>query len=729
MAWKLRQPFEGDRIITVNDVPDSAECWVDGGGVYVPDSIAIEISGVEYILNTVEALDVGFLIIEIPSGVYITATTTIKVYAVCETSVDSTTVTLTAKPVDFQVYSGVINSCNPQVILNSDLNEYVRFYLSDAAGDFFTAAVGASPLQVSNFSYQSEDSGNIASTGGGTFSRPSTFGSAATLISNSIYAGTPILSITVLSTTKYFTARLGYIELIFNGGTLLYNNYMIGSEFEVAGGTYILNDVYTIEATNSAYIVRKNGTVLFTKNKNISYTVSGGTVVPSTSTVGTPVAWNIPGSPGDYTFTGTLGDNIIFRKTVTLRSCANAINDGYTGIYNAVFSGDVSTNDTACVGENTFYQLSSSPSPIGGTPVVAQDGTFTFTPTTNFNGAATFNYDIKCGSTFGASEIIDSAVVTINYFNACNGVVASWVATGNTRCFSCTEQKEERDINAQCTGNANRWVTNAGGSACSITANLVPTGLTRCQSCVNEKEVQDLNTCSATYLAKSWILDPTGTLCDSVPNWVDNGTFRCNNCVEEKQQTDNKGCSPTFNTSRWVGNTGGTQCNRDSVWVDTGDFLCSNCVEYKRQNDTNSCSATFNQTRNVVNPGGSVCDTDATWVDTGVTRCEENIHQKLQSSINSCSEESERWVATGLDLCDCLIQTRFRIICNPDETIVGVEVKKQGVVESNRLISFTNDLITFKADAGVATYIIKATTSNDIVHKITHKEYSCTPII
>lgn len=730
MAWKLRQPFEGDRVITVSDVPDSAECWVDGSGNYIPSTIAVNISGTEYILTSVTSLDVGFLVFSVPSGAFITSTSTVQVYAICETDPESTTATLTAKGVNFQVTNGVLKACNSQVILNSDLDEYIKFYLTDGAGDFFSARWQNTPLALSAFSYQSGDTGNIAVNGTGVFSRPGTHGSAATLISNGVYGGETILSVTVLSTSKYFTARFGYIELIFDSGDLLYNNYMVASEFEVTSGTYALNDVFEIQANNSNYIVRKNGTVLFTKTKNIAYTVSGGTIVPSTSQVGIPVAWNVPSSAGLYTFTATLGDSIVFRKQVQLHSCADAVDNNYTGVYNTAFSGNVSTNDVACVGENTYYELASSPTPTGGTPIVNQNGTFTFTPTTNFNGAATFSYNIKCGSDFSTAEVVDTANVVVNYFNICNGVVANWIDTGNTRCGSgCTEEKEQRDTNAQCTGNINRWVSNVGGSACTLVPNLVPTGLKRCNNCVNEQEVQDLNSCSPTYLQKSYVADPTGNSCSVTPNWVSTGQFRCENCVEQLQQIDNASCSPTYNTTRWIANPQGTQCNRTGNWVDINEFVCVNCVDYKRQRDTNLCSPTYNQVRNEVFPQGTACSSDDNWVDTGITRCQAGVHQKLQTNTNPCAEELERWVNTGLAQCGCIRQIFFQNKCVEQGNIVGVTVYKQNVVESNRLVSYSNNVITFSAETGTFTYIINVIYSSGMIHKIIDQNYKCAPNI
>lgn len=725
MAWRLRQFFEGDKNITVEDVATTAECWVDESDVYVPNSIAIKVNGTQYLLPTV-SLALGFLRVVVPSGVYIGPTTTVQVYAVCETNPDSTTDILTAKPVNFQVNNGVIKACNPQVILNSDLNEYIRFFLTAASGSYFNAKLNGVNLTMSEFSYQAGDTGNIVASSG-NFSRPTTDTASASLISNIAYTGTPTLAIAPLSVANYFTTRLGYIELIFDNGTLKYNNYMVASEFEVSAGTYIVGDTLSIEAGNSSYTIKKNGSVIATKNKNVSYTVSGGTISPTSSQIGVPVVWNVPSTAGAYTFTATLGDSVVFSKTVNLHSCADAVNDTFTGTYNTPFSGNVSTNDVACVGENTYFTLIGG-SVVGGSVVLNTNGTFTFTPTLNFNGAGTFAYNIQCGSDLGSSEITDSANVTVNYFDACNGVVANWQPNGQVRCQNCSEERQETDLNGQCTGNTTRWVSNPGGSACSTTANLIDTGVTRCQACVNEKEVQDLNPCSGTYEQKFWVVNPTGTNCDSTPSWVDNGSFRCNNCLEEKQQIDTKTCSPTYNATRWVLNAGGTQCNRTPNWSDIGEFICISCVENKVQKDLNPCSPVFDTTRYVVNPGGSACNTETTWIDTNITRCEQGVHQKLQTAVNPCATETERWVNTGLQLCGCIVQTYFTNICAPDNPVSSVTAVKQGTLE-NRLISFSDNIILFNADTGTATYVITVTYQNGMKSTITRKDYACNPLI
>lgn len=724
MAWKLRQMFEGDTVVTVSDVSlVDTECWVDTGLVYLPNTIAINIDTVEYILPSVILGTGGFLAAPVPSGAYIRNNSVVQVYAVCEDLPASKSNTLTALPVDFSVTNTPVVNCNNQVVINSSIKEYVRFFITDFAGSFFNAKLNTVNIALADLSYTSGTTGNIA-VSSGNFSRPSTHGSDAFLISNTSYTPTNLLTVTPAS-TLYFTARLGYLELIFNTGALSYINYMVASEIDVSLGSYSISDVIEIQSTPTQYIVRKNGSVILTKNKNIAYTVTGGTVSPTSSQITTPVVWNLPTSVGNYTFTATVGDNLKFQKTVRVHSCADAINDDFTANYNTPFSGDVSTNDIKCTGENNYFEQFGTV--IGGSVILNQNGTFVFTPTSNFNSVASFSYRIRCGVDFATSEVIDIGIVTINYYNICNGTIANWVASGVVRCTSCVEEKQEIDLNAQCTQNLARWVTNVGGSACNTLPTLVDTGVKRCESCVSQKEVQDLNICSPTFQVKSWVAT-SENICNTAPLWIDNGQLRCNNCLEQKQQVDTRTCSSTYNTTQWVENVGGTQCNKIPIWTDINEQICVNCVELKRERDTNLCSPSYNLTRNVANPSGNICNTEAIWEDTGITRCVDNLHQKEQISSNSCSTENTRWVNTGLQVCGCIKTVDFTNTCSPDNPIVGVTVYKQGVVEGNRLISLENNVFSFRADPGIFSYIATVMYQNGSPKYINYLNYNCSPL-
>ena len=107
---------------------------------------------------------------------------------------------------------------------------------------------------------------------------------------------------------------------------------------------------------------------------------------------------------------GVVTDAATVNITITAIT-ATAVDDTFTGLYNLPFSGDVTTNDTPCsAGVQTHAVVAASE--IGGT-VTAFDtnaGTFTFTPSANFTGAGSFQYQILCNG-----AVIDTALATINY--------------------------------------------------------------------------------------------------------------------------------------------------------------------------------------------------------------------------------------------------------------------------------------------------------------------------
>lgn len=722
--WKLRQFFEGDTQISLENV--QVGCWAPVDGPIVANSIAIEVDGVEHLITTGTLGAGGVLTLRMPTNVIIGATTVIKAYSKCVD--EATSGEVTSKIVSFGITNSVIKSCNPQVILESFFSHRIRFFFSLGAATYFNANWAGTPLEISNFDYQVGETGNITGVAG-VFGRPTVGTTFNTLISKAVYSNNPLT--VVPKTLNYFTARFGYMEVIFDNGTLQYINYMQSGDSGILG-TYVIDDTIEINSTTTGYTVKKNGIILKTVTKNITYTVTGGTVVPATSTVGTPVVWNLPVGVGAYTFTATVGDALKFQKTIQLHSCAQAVNDNFTGTLNTAYGGTVATNDVLCTGENTYFEKVGTAGQVienVGTLIFNQNGSFSYTPPLDYGSTATFDYNIRCGTTFETSEITGTARVVIDYFNICQGVVANWQATGQTRCNNCIEQREERDVNAQCTGNVNRWVNNPGGSSCTDQPNLIPTGVTRCEDCVNQRQVQDLNPCSPTYQDLSWETAPSGTVCNNTPNWVDQAAFECQSCVEKKRQIDNNPCSPSYNTTRWVDNVGGTACNKTPVWTDLDEFLCINCTEYKKQQDTNPCSASYQLVKNTLHPSGNVCTTDLDWSDTGVTRCENSEHQKQQITTNQCSASTIRWVPTGLDICDCEVSFSINNICTDGNRAIGAVVTRTDVVENNRLISLLNNIITFKTDVGTFSY--KAVVSFETGSPVTvwYKSKSCQPII
>lgn len=729
MAWKLRQFFEGDKKVTVSNIVTTSTCWANGSSVYVTNTIAIKVNSTEYILPTGQiAVGIGVITVNVPSSVHIGPTTTVQVYAVCEDLPESKTATLTAKPVDFQVTNSVIAACTTTAILNSSFRDYVRLFFTQNSGDFGTLKLNNTNLEIANFSYQTGDTGNVTSTAG-LFSRPSTDTSSAVLISNLTYLNST-LEVKPVNIDHYWSARLGYEEIIFDLGTLRYTNYLANSEAEVSLGSYIANDVFLIESLPASYNIKKNGTVIYSVNKNITYSLSsgGGTISPTTAPVGSPVVWTLPTTAGTYTIFGAVNDTLDFQKSIQVHSCGTPVNDSYTGVYNTAFTNNISTNDTLCTGENTYFELVPG-SNFGGTVVITQNtGAFTFTPTANFNSTAKFDYRLRCGADFATSEILGTATATINYYSPCNGVTANWQLSNIVRCNNCTEERQRVDLNATCTGNQPTWVANPDGNACVTSPIYTDENQTRCQACVSQKLVRDTNQCSPSYNTTIWIND-NGIACNVTPNWQDTGSFNCVNCVEKKTQIDTSQCSPTYNTTRLVDNLSGTACDKNPNWQPTGDVDCIDCQEVLEESDTNPCSPTFNTTRFVANVGGDACTENAVWSDTGAVECQSGVIVKEQHSSNNCSENNYRWVASGAGSCNCTAQLSIKNICNSNELttnpVVNVSVTLSDVVETNRLISFANNVISFLTDVGYYSYTLVLTHQNGIIRTVKLANYKC----
>jgi len=75
---------------------------------------------------------------------------------------------------------------------------------------------------------------------------------------------------------------------------------------------------------------------------------------------------------------------------ITVNPINDAIDDSYTINEDSILNEDVSTNDTHSGAANFTLNANST----NGTVVLANDGTFTYTPTPDFNGADSFTYDV-----------------------------------------------------------------------------------------------------------------------------------------------------------------------------------------------------------------------------------------------------------------------------------------------------------------------------------------------
>jgi len=507
MAWNLRQSVEGDRIISVEGVDNAVgNCWIDSNGNYIPNSIAIRINGTNYPLTNVASIAFGFLFINVPSSIIISANTSIQVYSVCNPQYS--TATLDAKPIDFKLSDTGITNCSSQVQLNANVKEYIRLFFDNKAGDYYLLQVGVNnqvfqPTIANDFEYQPGDSGNLLNypfpgTPPYGFYRPSDYPTRASLFSKQTYRDYVVYI--GLITEQYFTVRAGSLELIFNAnGVVNYINYLSTNRTEQYLTTYVPGNQFNIESTDAEYNVYVSGigNPILKISKIAYYTVSGGTLSPASAPLGTPVTWNLPAQSGIYDVQVTVNNNLKFSKQEVIHSCGDAVDDNFVATYNEPYSGNVTPNDILCQGENSYVTLVPN-SIIGGQSVtLSPDGLFTFNPNTDFEGDAKFQYDRWCGTpTLGYAKI-DTATVTINYDNICPNRNPVWIDTAVTRCFNCIGQRRQVDINKECSGSIGyRWVNSLDEGICSNNDNWDSTNECKCEYGHKFIKQINLNNCS-----------------------------------------------------------------------------------------------------------------------------------------------------------------------------------------------------------------------------------------
>ena len=158
----------------------------------------------------------------------------------------------------------------------------------------------------------------------------------------------------------------------------------------------------------------------------------GDNIIINTTPVTTPTDGILTINP-DGTFTFTPDPDFVGEDSFEYQVCDDGIpqtcdtvlvtievlpNDGVNGIYatddaatgtkNSPISGDVSTNDNDPEGDNMTFTTTPITSPANGSVVINTDGTFTYTPTTDFTGPDQFTYRV-CDD--GTPQACDTATV------------------------------------------------------------------------------------------------------------------------------------------------------------------------------------------------------------------------------------------------------------------------------------------------------------------------------
>ncbi|HUG24399.1 Ig-like domain-containing protein, partial [Piscinibacter sp.] len=167
-----------------------------------------------------------------------------------------------------------------------------------------------------------------------------------------------------------------------DGPALSVTQFLVGGTVFAAGITAALAGVGTL-------VIEANGDYTFTPAPNYN-----GSVPVATYTV----------SDGSLTSTGTLTIGITPGDDVPV-----AVADAFTAVEDQAFLGSVAGNDDLSGDGGNVFALVAGSGPSNGGIVFNNDGTFTYTPNANYNGADEFSYSIT-----DADGDVSTATVTIN---------------------------------------------------------------------------------------------------------------------------------------------------------------------------------------------------------------------------------------------------------------------------------------------------------------------------
>ena len=197
--------------------------------------------------------------------------------------------------------------------------------------------------------------------------------------------------------------------------TSLTNIDVLGNDTDADGDPLSIQGTPT--ATNGTVTVNGDGTLNYTPNTNfngtdtITYTVSDGNGGTDTATV-------------------TVGVTAVDDTPV-------AVDDSITATEDTVFNGDISGNDTLSGDGGNVFAVATNAS--NGTVVMNTDGTFSYTPNANYNGADSFTYtitdadgDISTATvTVGVTAVDDTPVAVDDSITATEDTVFNGDISGN----------------------------------------------------------------------------------------------------------------------------------------------------------------------------------------------------------------------------------------------------------------------------------------------------------
>ena len=329
MAFILRQFQEGDKFFSVQGVGNTpnTHCWVDSNGVYKDKQLILVVNSTQHPIpsENVISLGNGYFYFTLPSSVGFTSSkdnTVLQVRSFCSSDVSDVK---TALPVGFNLALPFnILTCNETVSITPTLLDRIRLFFSPtspANSSFVKLTLNGSAFNRTDVFLEEGYTNNVNSLNG--------LWTEATSSGNSVYWSTNLYTPTNTlliepATLNYFTVRLGYIELVFDGSNVTVINYLTATTTVI--GSYLITDDFILTSTFSGYTLTKNNTTVFQANKFVSFTTTAGTIIPSTGLLGTTSTWNLPDSGGVYDVNVEFG-GLSFTKSVTIDDCTSTTSE------------------------------------------------------------------------------------------------------------------------------------------------------------------------------------------------------------------------------------------------------------------------------------------------------------------------------------------------------------------------------------------------------------------
>ena len=332
----IRQPIEGDTIITAENVGNG--CWVDGDNDYIPGSLALVINGTQYPISSLNSYLSGYLEVDLPINIRLKAGDSIQLTSTCSSD---NSITVSTLAINLLINASDATSCNNTSPITAIYNDWIRLFFAEYDGEVMKLKVDGTYLGIASFFKQNGSLGDVTSPSNEWTPDPD---ETTILFSNNNYNPPTVVDVEILDDESYFTVRLGYIEIIFDTGSMSIIDYIEGSETGAIGGGYTVGDVIKMTSNPGSYTVQKNGaSPFFTTDKSINYILpsGAGSISPNPTVAGLTSVWTLPTIPGPYYLQAQLGEQVIAPYVMTVLPCKLTADDKTKSVYKGTFNNQI----------------------------------------------------------------------------------------------------------------------------------------------------------------------------------------------------------------------------------------------------------------------------------------------------------------------------------------------------------------------------------------------------